>query len=605
MSAILSADDLNDFITPGLACIKPDMITRNKNQNSKQETQDIEHENEYEIKVTDTGVFEISKDGSRKTLDQVNISLTDCLACSGCITSAEEILISNHSHKKLISDLEENKNNTNKKQFAVSISNQTRASLANSLNLSIYNIDLLLIDFFIDFLKFQYIVGTELARVISLYYSIQDIINKQHNTDNEKTKNSKGPLLSSICPGWVCYAEKTHPFILSQLSDIKSEQQIIGTILKNLVSSELNCAIDNVYHLSIMPCFDKKLEAARPEKFGQQDSKSGDNNNSKNNNNNQGRDVDVDCVITAKELIQLMIEMNYPVNEVIEKKFDNFYLKNYNLDEMNEIYLKYLPKKWPIDGIESWGNNFNGDSTSGNYSYIYLLYLQKKLKKEKNMNNTKIIKINGKNSDIYEYHLVNLDDNNNKLGSASVINGFKNIQNLIRKLKTNSSNSNSNGVIGNGSVKPKRMNGLVAKRRARELSKKRGNAGRNGRNGNDINGGVSGLLQVDPVSCDFVEVMACPSGCINGGGQINGSEQDKDKNSDKALKKNIEDSTLKYEDIEKIKKLDFIENDQAEAKMTEFIKMFCKQYKMEENRFLRTGFNEVVSNPDTIIFSKW
>ncbi|CAG7828809.1 unnamed protein product, partial [Allacma fusca] len=41
---------------------------------------------------------------------KVEINLTDCLACSGCITSAESILISQQSPEELVRILEKNKN---------------------------------------------------------------------------------------------------------------------------------------------------------------------------------------------------------------------------------------------------------------------------------------------------------------------------------------------------------------------------------------------------------------------------------------------------------------------------------------------------------------
>ena len=41
------------------------------------------------------------------------------------------------------------------------------------------------------------------------------------------------PMLSSSCPGWVCYAEKTHGnFILPYISVTKSPQQIMGSLVK-------------------------------------------------------------------------------------------------------------------------------------------------------------------------------------------------------------------------------------------------------------------------------------------------------------------------------------------------------------------------------------
>ena len=81
------------------------------------------------------------------------------------------------------------------------------------------------------------------------------------------------PMLSSTCPGWVCYAEKSHPEVLPLISTAKSAQQIIGTVFKQLVAplnriisgtaGSSSSSSSSVYHVTVMPCFDKKLEASR------------------------------------------------------------------------------------------------------------------------------------------------------------------------------------------------------------------------------------------------------------------------------------------------------------------------------------------------------
>lgn len=84
-------------------------------------------------------------------------------------------------------------------------------------------------------------------------------------------------FLSSVCGlyiGWVCFAEKTHPEVLPFISSIKSAQAIMGVIVKNNVFRSLllggdtaaavhSSATKKVFHVSIQPCFDKKLEASR------------------------------------------------------------------------------------------------------------------------------------------------------------------------------------------------------------------------------------------------------------------------------------------------------------------------------------------------------
>jgi iron only hydrogenase large subunit-like protein len=73
----------------------------------------------------------------------------------------------------------------------------------------------------------------------------------------------KLPMFSSTCPGWICYAEKSHPEILPLISTSKSAQQIMGILLKNFIASSLSISSSCIYHVTIMPCFDKKLEASR------------------------------------------------------------------------------------------------------------------------------------------------------------------------------------------------------------------------------------------------------------------------------------------------------------------------------------------------------
>ena len=41
-------------------------------------------------------------------LESASISLVDCLACSGCITSAESVLVAQQSHAELYKLLSEN-----------------------------------------------------------------------------------------------------------------------------------------------------------------------------------------------------------------------------------------------------------------------------------------------------------------------------------------------------------------------------------------------------------------------------------------------------------------------------------------------------------------
>lgn len=49
------------------------------------------------------------QDGRSQKLEKAKVSLNDCLACSGCVTSAETILITQQSHEELRKVLDANK----------------------------------------------------------------------------------------------------------------------------------------------------------------------------------------------------------------------------------------------------------------------------------------------------------------------------------------------------------------------------------------------------------------------------------------------------------------------------------------------------------------
>ena len=88
---------------------------------------------------------------------------------------------------------------------------------------------------------------------------------KQPSSSQKKSpKDQPLPFLTSNCPGWICYAEKTQTSkLLQHISNIKSPQQIISQILKSYLSNKLNVSPSDIYHVSIAPCYDKKLEGTR------------------------------------------------------------------------------------------------------------------------------------------------------------------------------------------------------------------------------------------------------------------------------------------------------------------------------------------------------
>ncbi|KAI8629395.1 iron only hydrogenase large subunit domain-containing protein [Xylariaceae sp. FL1651] len=464
MSAILSADDLNDFISPGVACIKPVETLPAAPEQPK--------ENELE--------HEVILDGKQPTTAAAGapaeISLTDCLACSGCVTSAEAVLVSLQSHNELLNILDQapglrirrdgtdgtikvdGLENPDSKLFVASVSPQTRASLAAAAGGGVGKRDagrmiaqLLAGN---DGLRaggkwknaFTWVTDTNAAREACLVLGAEEAVG------NSKVVK---PILTSSCPGWVCYAEKTHPHVLPHISRIKSPQALMGTLLKTTLSRTLGISPDRIWHLAVMPCFDKKLEASREELT----------DSVWNGNGQPGRGVrDVDCVITSKEILML----------TESRGIDFFNLSKESIPSSSRIpFPDPIIQEFLYPSRQS-GRSDPAAGTSGGNLFYTLQYVASQHA------GSRIEAARGRNADVAEYTVISASGE--IIFQAARYYGFRNIQNLVRKLKP---------------ARPSRMPGARAV-------------------------GATKRAAAKPVSLEYayVEVMACPGGCTNGGGQI-------------------------------------------------------------------------------------
>ncbi len=101
------------------------------------------------------------------------------------------------------------------------------------------------------------------------------------------------PLLAGECPGWVCYAEKKEgKTVLPHIATTKSPQQIMGVAVKSYLAPKWNVSPGQIYHVCVMPCYDKKLEGARDDHFDPV-------HNTR----------DVDCVLTTDEIKSIIIDV--------------------------------------------------------------------------------------------------------------------------------------------------------------------------------------------------------------------------------------------------------------------------------------------------------
>ncbi|XP_043944882.1 cytosolic iron-sulfur assembly component 3 [Protopterus annectens] len=295
-SGVLQLTDLDDFIAPSQECIKPIKVEKKSGKSAAK------------IKIEEDGsYFQVEQDGGVQKLEKAKITLNDCLACSGCITSAESVLITQQSHEELYRVLNQNKiaATSLQKMVVVSVSPQSRASLAAQYSLSIADATRKLNTFF-KTLGVHYIFDTTFARNFSLLESQQEFVNR---FQRQKEDPSSLPMLASACPGWICYAEKTHgTFIIPYISTTKSPQQIIGSLVKDFFAKQKKVTPDQIYHVTVMPCYDKKLEASREDFFSKE---------------YQVRDVD--CVITSGEVLRMLEKEGVSLSDLNPLPFDSMF----------------------------------------------------------------------------------------------------------------------------------------------------------------------------------------------------------------------------------------------------------------------------------------
>ena len=212
-----------------------------------------------------------------------------------------------------------------------------------------------------------------------------------------------------------------------------------------------------------MPCYDKKLEASRQDFY-----------------NDVFSTRDVDCVITTGELELLMKEKSWDVSVPV----------------VNELVP--TPPRTPPPSKS--GTDFNAvlpqlishpGTSSGSYLRTIMEAVRAKHRLDAPQRDSPDLELSVKalrSADYEEYTLTDKETGKVVFKGAKCY-GFRNLQNIVRRVGKEAGVQTGKGAAGR----------LVGGR-ARAVKK-------------TANGG-------EDTNLDYVEVMACPGGCINGGGQL-------------------------------------------------------------------------------------
>ncbi|XP_014720464.1 nuclear prelamin A recognition factor [Equus asinus] len=364
--------------------------------------------------------------GEFHKLADAKIFLSDCLACDSCVTAEEGVQVSQQNAKDFFRVLNLNKkcNTSEHKVLAVSVCPQSLPYFAAKFSLSVTDASRRLSGF-LKSLGVHYVFDTTIAADFSILESQREFVRRYH-------QHSEGepalPMLTSACPGWVRYAERVlgHP-VTPHLCTAKSPQQIMGSLVKDYFARRQNLSPDKIFHVVVAPCYDKKLEALRDDFPSALRSSRG-----------------ADCVLTSGEIVQIMEQSDVSVKDAaVDTLFG--------------------------DCKEEEVRRHGGASSDGCLVHVFR-------HAAKELFNEDVGEVTYRTLRNKDFQEVTLEKNGEVLLRFAAAYGFRNIQNVILKLKKGKS------------------------------------------------------------PYHFVEVLACAGGCLNGRGQA----QTEDGRADKALLRQME-----------------------------------------------------------------
>ncbi|CDZ98585.1 iron hydrogenase [Phaffia rhodozyma] len=503
-SATLTLSDLNDYLAPSQACIRPveeedkvEQIDGAKTQIHIDESTGAYYElalpNNLPSTVSSTSTVP-APSTEKKKLKKAEISLNDCLACSGCITTSQELLLQTHSLTPLLELLPPNEPT---KTLFLSISPQSLSSISASLPTPLPLSTLLhRIQSFLPSIGIPHIADLTFARHLSLSETVQEFYER-------KAGQGGGlPMLASGCPGWICYAEKAHGEVLEKVGKGRSAMGIMGGLVKGWWARRNSIDSKAIYHVSVQPCYDRKLESSRTQFIS-----------------TMTNQPETDLVLTTGEFHSFLLERGFDPNQptnlekaegevILPETYEGFPSMVDHPGSSSDAYLHALLfhfiEKYPPGSLTLATTPIRGSPDYIEYSLTVNSQPAPSLSPSSTSNTLPPVTLSPSASTSASTSTIAsiiptstslsspqantstassslpgylpLPPPNTQIFRAAKCYGFKNLQNVVRKSKPTSSALSSRPGLGRAAAKDK--------------------------------------------TYDYVEVMACPSGCVNGGGQL-------------------------------------------------------------------------------------
>jgi len=230
MSSVFLSN-VDDYLGPSQACVNPLFGGSEKAQ-----------EEDPKVKKRRRRVV---VGNSPAPVEPVKASIADCLACSGCVTTAETVLLEQeHSWRQWTDEW-------NDIPVVVTISPASAAALRRqSGNLPSFFQRLATVMH--KYLNVQVVLDGSIPLAWSRHEAAVEFCEKYR----QRQQQQQQPLVSSSCPATVCWVEKSVHAAVPFLTHTRSPMGAAGVYWKRHLRQTYR-------HVAVMPCHDKKLEASR------------------------------------------------------------------------------------------------------------------------------------------------------------------------------------------------------------------------------------------------------------------------------------------------------------------------------------------------------
>ena len=188
------------------------------------------------------------------------IAETNCVGCGQCAVFCPTgaITVKNDTEKvwKALSD----KNTYTTVQIAPAV----RVAVSKEFGLPAGEDVMGKITAALRFMGFNAVYDTTVGADMTVYEETAEFIEKVQS-------GATLPMFTSCCPGWIKFLENEYPEFLPQVSSCRSPMQMLASVLHEQNDEKLAAEGKKHFHVAVMPCTAKKMEAAREEFAGKVD----------------------------------------------------------------------------------------------------------------------------------------------------------------------------------------------------------------------------------------------------------------------------------------------------------------------------------------------